>query len=861
MKRRFFVPEVVQTSMMDCGPAALKSLFGGYGVYLSYGRLREACQTDVDGTSIDTLESVAQEMGLDARQALVPADTLFLKNSSYLPAIVVVMMPGGGRHFVVVWAVKGNLIQLMDPAVGRVWVDRRRFLMSIYMHEQKVSRSSWEEWSESSEFTSGIEQRISALKIVLRMWADRAHLDAALRLARCLVETGKLKRGEETENFLNLCERNPEQIPNEFWYARKTEDLGTVLLRGVVVMTATGQRREVAIESLPESLAAVLKEPPPRLWVPVWEAIRASGWLLPGSIVVALLAVEAGVAFEALLFRGLLSLAWHLNVSGQRLGAFVVVIGFLAGLLALKWHSTMGLLRLGRHLELRLRTKFLLKIPRLTDRYFRSRLISDMASRAHSLQLLRELPALAGQFIGLTASLAFTVTAIGWFYPNVAGLAALAAVAAVGIPLLFQPAVIERDLRCREMSGTLSVFYLDALRGVRAIQAHCAERTLQASQTVQLGQWAEAGLRRQKLLIAAEALQMACTFGLTVLIVVRQAGQSGNVRDLLLLIYWVISISTLGEQLAAIAWSPATIRNTMLRFMEPLGSQVEKVAEAAKASGTGGVQVEMNNVAVVSGGHTILQDITLSVAPGEHIGIVGSSGAGKSSLLGLLLGWHKPAVGTVQIDGAPLNTQQLFQLREETAWIDPEVHLFRAPLLDNLVYGNEDHATKLWDSLLKEADLAGVLERLPEGLQASVGEGGALLSGGEGQRVRIGRALGRSGVRLALLDEPARGLDRRHRSNFLRSARRHFEASTLICITHDVTETLEFDRVLVIEEGRICEQGSPKQLYKMAGSRYRTMFDKDQAVQRVWTALPCRRLRMSDGKLSENEDARAWTHA
>src|SRR5438034_7375089 len=99
MTRRFFVPEVVQTSAMDCGPAALKALFGGFGLYLSYGRLREACQTDVDGTSIDTLETVAQQLGMDAAQMLTPADLLLLPQSGCLPAIVAVRLPAGGTHF------------------------------------------------------------------------------------------------------------------------------------------------------------------------------------------------------------------------------------------------------------------------------------------------------------------------------------------------------------------------------------------------------------------------------------------------------------------------------------------------------------------------------------------------------------------------------------------------------------------------------------------------------------------------------------------------------------------------------------------------------------------------------------------
>src|ERR1700747_663812 len=85
-RRQFFAPEVVQTSAMDCGPAALKCLLEGFGIPVSYGRLREACQTDVDGTSIDTMEEAAVQLGLDAEQIMAPADFVLLPEASLLPA-------------------------------------------------------------------------------------------------------------------------------------------------------------------------------------------------------------------------------------------------------------------------------------------------------------------------------------------------------------------------------------------------------------------------------------------------------------------------------------------------------------------------------------------------------------------------------------------------------------------------------------------------------------------------------------------------------------------------------------------------------------------------------------------------------
>ena len=114
-RRRLLVPEVVQTSAMDCGPAALKCLLEGFGIPVSYGRLREACQTDVDGTSIDTLEEVARQLRLDAVQVMLPVDHLLLPEAEALPALVVVTLPSGFTHFIVLWRRHGPWVQVMDP--------------------------------------------------------------------------------------------------------------------------------------------------------------------------------------------------------------------------------------------------------------------------------------------------------------------------------------------------------------------------------------------------------------------------------------------------------------------------------------------------------------------------------------------------------------------------------------------------------------------------------------------------------------------------------------------------------------------------------------------------------------------------
>jgi ATP-binding cassette subfamily B protein len=262
------------------------------------------------------------------------------------------------------------------------------------------------------------------------------------------------------------------------------------------------------------------------------------------------------------------------------------------------------------------------------------------------------------------------------------------------------------------------------------------------------------------------------------------------------------------------------------------------------------VAVTFDAVAVRAAGQTILEEVRVHIGAGSHVAVVGASGAGKSSLVGLLLGWHRAACGRILIDGQPLDAARLDRLREETAWLDPAVQLWNRSLLQNLLYGTRAQDTIEAREVLEEANLFPVLQHLPEGLQTHLGEGGGLLSGGEAQRVRLGRALARSPARLVILDEPFRGLDRGQRRDLLRRVRRLWQGATLLCITHDVSETHDFDRVLVVEAGRVVEQGPPARLADDPRSRYRALLDAEHAVRTgLWSSAAWRRWRLGAGQV------------
>jgi ABC-type bacteriocin/lantibiotic exporter with double-glycine peptidase domain len=855
VKRRWLIPEVIQTSAMDCGPAALKSLMEGFGLSASYGRLREACHTEVDGTSIDTIEEIAQQLGLDASQVMVPADHLLLPEADILPCLVVVQMEGSGNHFLVAWRRHGPWLQVMDPAIGRRWMRASHFMEQVYLHEQQLPGASWAEWAKGDGMIgplrarmrhAGVEtQRVEVListAIASEGWQAIGALDAAVNLAQSL----------KSPSLVSLVDR-PDLIPPDYWRVKDASD-GDIVFKGAVAMQVSGVK-DPDLGALPESLREALTEKPPGPLRELWQILRTDGMGLPAAAVLGAGIAAIAVLFEALFVRALFSLIPHFTRSGERIAMVTALVVFLSCLMLIEWATEDLLKASGRRLELRLRTRFCLKVPRLGDRYFQSRLISDMAQRAHAVQGLRDVPPLAINLLRSLVSMLATVIGVAWFFPQAAWQAVACAVVAIAVPVLAQPWLLERDLRFREHAGGLSRFYLDALLGIVPIRTHGAGPALRASQSIQLGNWAAAGLRVQRSVVGLETLQNLLSYGAAAWLVFIAMREQSNEAALILLVYWTLSLPEMGKAISATVLQWPGLRNGLLRFLEPLGAPEESIDEAVPvvaADRPSGVAIKMQNLSIAISGKPILHGVSVTIQSGEHIGIVGPSGAGKSSFVGLLLGWYTVPEGMLCVDGEPLNSAALHRLRRETAWVDPQVQLWNDPLIDNLRYGLAKEQALALGRAIDDANLSGIIQGLPAGLQNPLGEGGTMVSGGEGQRVRMARAFGKPGVRLAVLDEPARGLDRSMRDEFAARAREVWKDATLLCITHDVASTRAFPRVLVIEDGQLREDGDPAELYAQTGSRYRALCDgEDQVRDLLWNAATWRRIRMDKGQLTE----------
>lgn len=867
--RALLIPEVIQTSAMDCGPAALYGTLSGHGIRVDYDRLRERCQTDVDGASIDTLEELAIELGLDAQQTILPADHLFLDEARALPAVVVVRLPSGNTHFVVLWRRHGKRVQVMDPGARRHFARIDDIREQLFIHAMPFDAEVWRQWADENEFHEPVRRRILQLGVSQRAaaelvqealsdagWFSLAALDAATRYLHLLVDSRALRRGAEAERalrdlFTRAIAAGPaqwrESIPATFWSAFPHEE--QIAYRGAVLVRFLGatetkpdlsreQHSKRSVETQPATMR--------RLLALAWREKPAT---LIG-VAAGLLVIAVAAAIEAMLFRGAIAFGAAGSIPEQALGAILAVLAFSIVLAATETALGAALLRVGNRLEAALRIALLTKLPRLRDSYLQTRLRSDMAERCHSVSPLRKYPEQHAQVARTLLRLVVVIAAICWIAPALAVIAIGAGIVAVLVPLLAHPTIAQADMRARTHAGALTRFYLDTLLGLMPLRAHGAASAIRRQHEELLAHWRAAVQSRISTALAAQGVQLALCLGAAAWIVT--AALTRVQGSTLLLVYWALMIPTIALALSQRLRLYPRYRSVGVRLVEILQAP-ERSGQLAVGSGQeledSGVAIELEGVTVSMTGHTLLEEVDLRISAGEHVVIVGASGAGKSTLVGLLLGWHRAASGVVRIDGSELDDERLQRLRGETAWVDPAVQLWNRSLLENLEYGNA-HAARPAEAILGQAELLNVLESLPDGLQTRLGESGALMSGGEGQRVRFGRALGRDGARLVILDEAFRGLDRPRRNALLARARELWRGVTLLYVTHDLKEARLFDRVLVVDRGRIVDDGAPCALESDPTSRYAELrAAQEQVMATMSSTAEWRRLTLRQGRL------------
>ena len=216
-------------------------------------------------------------------------------------------------------------------------------------------------------------------------------------------------------------------------------------------------------------------------------------------------------------------------------------------------------------------------------------------------------------------------------------------------------------------------------------------------------------------------------------------------------------------------------------------------------------------------GAPVLRHLDLEVAAGERVCVVGPTGAGKSTLLALLLRFYDPDAGVVELDGTDLRDLDLASLRRQLALVPQDPWMLDGTVADNVRFGRPGATREELEAAARATRVDELVQRLPEGWDTQIGEGGVRLSGGQRRRVALARAILRD-ASVLLLDEPTSGLDAASEQAVLDALDRAAEGRTVLSVSHHLSLAARADRVVVLDGGRVVEQGPPGELLAAGGA-------------------------------------------
>ena len=380
----------------------------------------------------------------------------------------------------------------------------------------------------------------------------------------------------------------------------------------------------------------------------------------------------------------------------------------------------------------------------------------------------------------------------------------------------------------RSLSG-LSTFVQEAFSGIRVIKAFVREDDMNQKFDTASNDYKDKSLRLAFVQALFFPLIMGL-IGLSVIITVyvgsvevfNGAVSTGNIAE------FIIYVSMLTWPVTSLGWITSIVQRaaaSQKRINEFLNTKNEIVSEENLSKDIEG-KITFTNVGFTypDSGVVALKNISFEVNPGESIAIIGTTGSGKSTIANLICRMYDVDKGAVMVDNTNIKKYSIDSVRSQIGYVPQDVFLFSDTIAENIAFGLEQLGEEGIEKAAKDADLLENISRFPNGFNTRVGERGITLSGGQKQRVSIARAIARE-PKVLILDDALSAVDTKTENTILNALAKIMKGRTSVIISHRVSSAKLADKVIVLNDGYIVEQGSNDTLLA-SGGVYKELHDK-----------------------------------
>jgi ATP-binding cassette subfamily B protein len=389
--------------------------------------------------------------------------------------------------------------------------------------------------------------------------------------------------------------------------------------------------------------------------------------------------------------------------------------------------------------------------------------------------------------------------------------------------------VEKRAEQIQESQSKLSTFVQEAFSGIRVLKSFNREHESIARFDEETDKY-----RRQSLkLTKVQALFFPLIMGLIGLstILTVYAGSAEVIRGNLTfgnIAEFIIYVNLLTWPVTSLGWTTSLVQRAEVsqkRINEFLKTETNIISEKDLQHEIKG-KVEFKNVSFTypDTGIKALRDISFTINPGESLAIIGTTGSGKSTVSNLVSRLYDVRQGEILIDDIPISHYNLNSLRSQIGYVPQDVFLFSDTIYNNIGFGIKDPAEMKVLQAAKDADVYENIMSFPQGFNTRVGERGITLSGGQKQRVSIARAIVRE-PKILMLDDALSAVDTKTENNILNSMKRIMEGRTTIIISHRVSSAKLANKIIVLVDGLIVEEGTHESLLMKEGM-YKDLFEK-----------------------------------